>query len=430
MKALVLTLRGCHLGYLGCYGNAWIATPVLDRLAARGIVFDQHLADVPDTDAARRTWRDGQPHFPDADASSTFDLLESLRNAGVMTVLVADGSRPLPAAFTKGWDECEIVHGEGTALEQTLDMAREALEQLASRDNWLLWVDLATLLPPWDVPADFSDPYFRVEAEEVEEGVVEKDEDEDEEDEEDEDTEEDDDSELIEEEVEEDPLSPWNDPPIGTINTDDDIDFCRLQYTFAGPMSYLDAGIGVLFEELERHGLAEDCLVLVTSDHGQVLGEHGIVGACRPWLHDELIHLPLIMKLPREAFAGNRVPALTQSVDVVPTLLSAFGIALPPSLHGHNLLPLARQEVETIRPHAFSASRIGEAMEACVRTPEWAFLLPLQPHPDDVSRRPRLYVKPDDRWEVNDVAQHHLERAEELERLLREYLSAMKTGRL
>ena len=56
-----------------------------------------------------------------------------------------------------------------------------------------------------------------------------------------------------------------------SINTDDDIDFCRLQSTYAGPMSYLDAGIGVLFEELERHGLTNDCLVLVTSDHGQAL---------------------------------------------------------------------------------------------------------------------------------------------------------------
>src|SRR5690348_5615076 len=68
MKALVLTLRGCHLGYLGCYGNGWIATPNVDRLAAQGVVFDQHLADVPDPVIARRTWRDGRHHFPIPDA--------------------------------------------------------------------------------------------------------------------------------------------------------------------------------------------------------------------------------------------------------------------------------------------------------------------------------------------------------------------------
>ena len=47
MKALVIVANGLHLGYLGCYGNDWVATPNLDRLAAEGIVFDQHLADWP-----------------------------------------------------------------------------------------------------------------------------------------------------------------------------------------------------------------------------------------------------------------------------------------------------------------------------------------------------------------------------------------------
>src|SRR5258708_7415299 len=64
MKVLVVSARGWHLGYLGCYGNGWISTPALDRLAAEGIVFDQHLADVPDAATARRTWRDGRHHFP------------------------------------------------------------------------------------------------------------------------------------------------------------------------------------------------------------------------------------------------------------------------------------------------------------------------------------------------------------------------------
>src|SRR5258707_14651664 len=64
MKVLVITVRGWHLGYLGCYGNGWISTPALDRLAAEGIVFDQHLADVPDATIARPTGRDGRHHFP------------------------------------------------------------------------------------------------------------------------------------------------------------------------------------------------------------------------------------------------------------------------------------------------------------------------------------------------------------------------------
>ena len=53
MKVLALTASGLHLGYVGCYGSDWVTTPTLDRLAAEGIVFDQHYADCPEPAAAR-----------------------------------------------------------------------------------------------------------------------------------------------------------------------------------------------------------------------------------------------------------------------------------------------------------------------------------------------------------------------------------------
>jgi arylsulfatase A-like enzyme len=411
MKVLVVSVRGWHLGYLGCHGNGWISTPALDRLAAEGIVFDQHFADVPDATTARRTWRDGRHHFPVAVASpesGSFDLITTLRAAGVSTILVADGSQPVPDAFTQGWDEVELLTTAeaGSLLEQTLDVARGALEQLTSTDRWLLWVDLATLLPPWHVPADFSEPYFVDPADEEEEEPETEDE-----------NDENDEGEAPQEEdpQEENPLTPWPDPPIGPINTEDDLDFCRLQSTYAGAASYLDAGLGVLLEEAP-----DDCLVIVTADHGQALAEHGICGPYRPWLHDELIHIPLIMRLPKSPGEGLRVSSITQTVDLTPTLLAAFELPIPPSLHGHNLLTLVREEAPAeLRKYACAGLRIGAAVEWCLRNPEWAYLLP-----EDASRRPQLYVKPEDRWEVNDVLQHHQDTAEKLEQLLRAYLAA------
>ena len=61
-KVLVLAVRGLHLGFLGCYGNDWVATPTLDRLAAEGVVFDLHFADCPG--AAPPTWETGRYHYP------------------------------------------------------------------------------------------------------------------------------------------------------------------------------------------------------------------------------------------------------------------------------------------------------------------------------------------------------------------------------
>ncbi|MBI1917308.1 MAG: sulfatase-like hydrolase/transferase [Planctomycetes bacterium] len=350
MRTLVISVRGFHLGYLGCCGNEWISTPALDRLAADGIVFDQHIADVPEASAARRAWRSGRYQFPPLDRKDTAaqgvdtsrpggpDLIEELRCHGVRTVLVADASRPLPEGFAAGWDRVEVVRslaGEATFLEQTLEAARAALTQLAGLDRWLLWVDLATLLPPWEVPAEFSDPYFQ-ELEHEEESDEDEEEDLEEEGEPDEEfyeeTEEASDEEPpgeefidiedseeegppggfeedTEEEDEEEPLTPWFDPLPGFLDREDDTDFLRLQSSYAAAVSFVDAAIDSLLNELAGLGLADDCLVVLTSDHGQALGEHGIVGPYRPWLHDELVHVPCccvcrrdpLARLPRRA---------------------------------------------------------------------------------------------------------------------------------
>ncbi len=381
MKALVVVVRGLHLGHVGCYGNAWIDTPTLDRLAAEGVVFDQHYADNPDAGAARRAWRSGRYQLPSPDGATAAggdDLVALLRGAGVATVLIDDAGRPVPPAFAAGWDE--VIWGA----------AADALGRLAGSDRRLLWLELPGLLPPWDVPEAYLDPYLR-----EPEG-----EDEDE----------------AEEEPTDDPvpaLTPWSGPVPDSIGADDDETFLRLQRTYAAAVTCLDEELGSALD-----GLPDDVLLAVTSDHGLPLGEHGAVGPGRPWPHDELIHVPLILRFPGGAGAGRRVSALTQSVDLMPTLLDAFGLP-PPTGHGHSLLPLARGAADAVRAYACCGCRSGDEVEWALRTPEWGLVLPAGP-----PRAPQLFVKPDDRWEVNDVRQHHLELAEHMEEVLREFAAA------
>lgn len=395
MKAIVLVLRGLHLGYVGCYGNAWIDTPGLDRLAAEGVVFDAHYAECPEGAAARRGWRTGNRPLS---ADPNFDLLALLRGRGVATHLILDAGHPLPAAFAEGWDAVQRVTpeaDENATLESALEAGRLALDNLAAREHWLLWFDLACLLPPWSIPADYLDPYFQAPDA--------------------------DDEEETGDEIE--TLEPLLAPAPGPLPAPTDESFLRLQSTFAGAVSYVDSAVGWLIEELQERALADETLLIVTSDHGQALGEHGMIGPCRPWLHDELIHLPLLMRLPGGAEAGRRVAALTQSSDLFPTLLNAFDIAAPPNL-GYSLLPLARGEIEQIRSHVCCGLRLGEREEWALRTDTWSFLLPVAAPADDVARTPQLYVKPDDRWEVNNVLQHHLELAERMEQTLRAFMAA------
>src|SRR5947209_845806 len=141
MKALVIVANGLHLGYLGCYGNDWISTPALDRLASEGIVFDQHYADHPDLAGACRAWRSGCYQFPRPEDEAVppgvrSDLLSLLKEQGVSTSLVIDGSRPFQREFAAPWEQVQVVPAvarKSTPLERTHDAVHAALEQLATR---------------------------------------------------------------------------------------------------------------------------------------------------------------------------------------------------------------------------------------------------------------------------------------------------------
>ncbi|MHB1423371.1 MAG: sulfatase family protein [Gemmataceae bacterium] len=421
MKAIVFVVRGLQLGALGCYGNQWIDTPALDSLAAEGVVFDRHFADNADPAGARRAWRSGRYHFPPGSnaAAAAADVLAALGKQGIHTCLIVDDSRPSPPDFAEGWDAVEriAVVAEQMPLDATLEAVGVALERLEKRNNWLLWIDLATLRMPWNVPAEIVEAYFAEESESLP---------------------------LESGEEETDPLpgdrgsaQTRAEVPDGIIDGENDYLYLNLQTSYAAAVTYVDAAIGQLLEALDGLDGGDDILLLVTTDVGQDLGEHGIVGTCRPWLHDELIHLPLLLRLPARAEAGRRVAALTQALDLAPTLADWFRTPLA-DVHGHSLLPLARGETESIREYACAGRQVGDALEYALRTPEWAFILPVHPPLTppargegegevDVERAPQLYVKPDDRWEVNNVLQHHLELAEQLERTLRDFVTATRT---
>ncbi len=398
MRVVVVNARALHLGYVSACGNEWVETPALDRLAAEGVVFDNHIADRPDAAGARRAWRTGRYDLPSPEQTTAPvepapDLIRLLKDAGIVTSLVIDAGRPSPAEFADGWDvvmEAEPDE-EATALEYVMEGAGQALDSLSETDGWLLWLELATLLPPWDVPEEYLERYLVEPADDDEE----------------------------EEPGEAEALEPLLETPSEMIDPRDDLTFIRLQRSYAAAVSYLDAALDALIKDLEARQVLDDVLLIVTTDHGLPLGEHGAVGLVRPWPHDELAHIPLLMRLPKGEEAGRRVAALTQSVDLMATLLDAY--SLPPApAHGHSLLPLARAAVEKVRDYACSGLEVGGAVEWALRSPEWAFLLPAG------GAAPRLYVKPDDRWELNDVIQHHPELADHMTAVLREFVTAAR----
>jgi arylsulfatase len=131
---------------------------------------------------------------------------------------------------------------------------------------------------------------------------------------------------------------------------------------YDGGINYFDDMFGRLLEVLDETGIGSRAVVALTADHGESMAEHRV-----PFAHDELydatIHVPLIVRAPgmtgfdgtaRQLPAGGVVNALSQAVDVAPTLLNLVGLAAPPSFQGSSLVPLARGKVARLHERSFS----------------------------------------------------------------------------
>ncbi|MDB5312871.1 MAG: hypothetical protein JWO38_7073 [Gemmataceae bacterium] len=440
MRVIVFVLRGCPVGCLGPYGNEWVATPNLDQFAAEAVVFDRHIADCPGPDAAGRAWLTGHHQIPPLDPGTPSPgaeplLLPALRTAGVRTTIVRANhpDTDAPAPFYAGWDEVFDARprpDDNSPLDTLVRSFPSLLDRLGTVPRWLIWVETDRLLPPWDVLQDVFEAY--VEDIDEEEGAPEKenhDEDEDEVEDEDEDEVEEDepvDEEPVTEEADSDGLvPPFADPPTGPFDKSDLAAWEWLHQTFAAVVTTLDAELGRLFDELRPRGLDQTAAWVVTSDLGYPLGEHGQVGLHRPWLHEELVHIPLLVRLPGAVEAGRRVSGFSQPADLCPTLLDLFGTGPPAGQGGgHSLLPLTRGDLEPVRTAACSGLELNGIAEWAVRTDGWAFLLPGAQPEGDPPRAPLLFEKPDDRWEVNDLGPSRAETAEELAELLRRCVAA------
>lgn len=413
MRVIVFALNGCPAGWLGAYGNDWVGTPNLDRLAAEGVTFDRHISDRP------------EPH-PAA-------LAFGSRIPGVKTILVRANhpDTDAPLSFYAGWGEVFDTRpkpDDDSPLNELLRTFPALLDRLADVPDFLLWIETDRLIPPWDVQQDVFEAYLEdVEEDEPDavEAVTEEAEEPDAEEVEEESEEEDEpaeepDAESPDVTTPEEPVPPFEDPPIGPFDRSDLDAWDYLHRTFAAVVTKLDAELGHLFADLRSRGLDRSAAWIVTADFGHPLGEHGQIGLHRPWLHEELVHLPLILRLPNAEQGGRRVAGFTQPPDLFPTLLALLGSNPPASAGGFNLLPLARGEAATTREFAVTQLELGGAAESAIRTDEWALLVPARVPEGDPPREPLLFEKPDDRWEVNDLRVRNIERADELEAKLRE----------
>ncbi|MCA9580024.1 MAG: sulfatase-like hydrolase/transferase, partial [Myxococcales bacterium] len=105
----------------------------------------------------------------------------------------------------------------------------------------------------------------------------------------------------------------------------DETDAAFYAARYDGELRYVDDQLARLLAALEARGLDEDTLVVVTSDHGEDMGEHGVWFSHGWTLFDPALHVPLVLALPGGLPEGRRYEDLVQSVDVLPTVLALLG---------------------------------------------------------------------------------------------------------
>jgi membrane-anchored protein YejM (alkaline phosphatase superfamily) len=139
----------------------------------------------------------------------------------------------------------------------------------------------------------------------------------------------------------------------GADVTEADIAYVRAAYD--GAVTYGDTMFGLLMAALAQRGVLDEAMIVVMSDHGEELGEHGIF-----WhdfgLEDEENHVPLMIRMPGGKWGGHRVSEVVELVDLMPTLLEAAGAVAPVGMQGISLMPAVRGEPFAGHPAAFTES--------------------------------------------------------------------------
>lgn len=152
----------------------------------------------------------------------------------------------------------------------------------------------------------------------------------------------------------------------------------HLRRRYAATLTMADRWLGKLLDVLDELQAWEDTLVILTTDHGHLLGEHGYTGKNFTHAYNELAHLPLIVHLPGSEQTGRRVNSLTQNIDLMPTILDYFGVREWGRVHGHSLRGILENREEKVREAALYGW-----FGSCVNITDGRYTYFRTPHPEN-----------------------------------------------
>ena len=416
MNAIVICLDTLRWDALGCYRPDWVHTPCIDAFAAQATRFDNAFCasfpTVPmrvdaytgDVNWPRYGWKGPDPDQP------KLPLL--LRDAGVYAGLVLDTRNNVGAGLHEFYDEHHLIkkdvddgmtpekvvfpvprehyrqegrgyvrdvantshyrHEHDWFVARTMMRACQWLEDNARRDRWFLWVDTFEIHENWNPPRHYIELYSP-------------------------------DYQGLD----------YSYPNYGTTDIYKPHELERLRARYAGEVTLTDRWVGHLLRHVELLGLTDDTCVILLSDHGMYIGEHGRTGKHTvnpddPWpIYDTVGRIPLLVRTPF-ADAPKTLDALVQAADVMPTVLDLCGVA-PPETVGKSWVPLLKGEAtechEAIYTTFYSGGGEGyiaiHPSHITVTTKAHTALFGRKPH------QPELYDRQADPEQLTNIAADH-----------------------
>lgn len=349
MKTVFILMDSLNRHYLSAYADTWVKTPNIDRLAAGSTVFDNHCCGSLPCMPARRELMTGRLNFMEApwgpiepwdeclpvelrnrkntyshmitdhyhyfhsggEAYHTlFDTWEFQRGQE------ADVWRPLVKApavpeyrgrnRTAYWVNREFYdpeREEDYPTPQCFMRAVEFLQNNHAEDNWHLHLEVFDPHEPFVCPSKYREMYR-----DTWDGRY---------------------------------YFDW--PEYAPVAEEPEaVDHIRRSY--AGVLTMADVWLGKLLDKMDELDMWKDTAVVLTTDHGHLLGEHGYWAKNYMQDYRELSHIPLMIYHPDIGMRGRRVSALTAAMDLMPTLMDMHGARLPSHVHGKSLLHLLRQD--------------------------------------------------------------------------------------
>ncbi|MCI0333224.1 MAG: sulfatase-like hydrolase/transferase [Planctomycetes bacterium] len=351
---LVVVVDGLRASALGAYGNTSFPTPALDRFAADSFLLDWCYGQATELDAIYRDlWH-----------SAARSLPQQLNSAGYTTTLVTDV--PELAAFdaANAFDRClqiadkpsrragnaRTADASHTSLARLFATASEVVASAKPGTSQLFWLHARGMYGPWDAPLELQQSLL--------------------------------------DESDPPPVDEATPPDFVVTDADDPDAAFRYACAYAAQAMVLDECWDALLNTLESNDSANQWLVTLLGARGYPLGEHRRVGGVDPRLYSEQLHVPWLIRFPGQLGRLGRSNQLTTHVDLASVLLDLND--------GANIRSLAMSARPRWRDALISTSLLGQR---AIRTCEWCLR-------QDSSTAPssELFVRPDDRWEANDVA--------------------------